>query len=149
MVGCSGKGTSPPAPPCRGVRSTQYTETTLIGIQEREATSILCKYHANGGDERDPLVVFEMAQIRHAVRVDKETSGAESWVALVSTPGNRKRMMIIIALAVFSQWRCVCCSWKSIPAPGIFGGSTASGKETDPYFACSAVETVWCRIIST
>ena len=86
-----------------------------MGTQEREATRILCKYHANGGDEHNPLVVFEMAQIRHAVRVDKETSAAQSWAALVSTPGNRKRMMIIIALAVFSQWRYVCYFWKSTP----------------------------------
>jgi len=76
-------------------------------MQEGEATRILCKYHANGGDEHDPLVVFEMAQIRHAVRVEKATNSSTSWATLVSTPGNRKRMMIVVALAVFSQWRYV------------------------------------------
>ena len=91
-----------------------YTETIHIMVQEGEATRILCKYHANGGDEHDPLVVLEMAQIRHAVRVDKET-GAMSWAALVSTPGNRKRMTIVIALAVFSQWRYVRYFWNSVP----------------------------------
>ena len=101
-----------------------YTETIHIMVQEGEATRILCKYHANGGDEHDPLVVLEMAQIRHAVRVDKET-GAMSWAALVSTPGNRKRMMIVIALAVFSQWRYVRYFWNSIPTPFCSKGGDA------------------------
>ena len=89
------------------------TETVFIAIQEGEATRILCKYHANGGDEHDPLVVFEMAQIRHAVRVEKATNSVTSWTTLISTPGNRKRMMIVVGLAVFSQWRYVCSSWNS------------------------------------
>ncbi|KAF9648736.1 general substrate transporter [Thelephora ganbajun] len=72
--------------------------------REGEATRILCKYHANGSNEHDPLVVFEMAQIRHSVRMDREVDATTSWASLVSTPGNRKRMMIVIALAVFSQW---------------------------------------------
>ena len=39
--------------------------------------------------------------------MEKETHAATSWASLVSTPGNIKRMAIVIALAVFSQWRCV------------------------------------------
>ncbi|KAI0784259.1 general substrate transporter [Abortiporus biennis] len=72
--------------------------------RESEASKILAKYHANGGDERDPLVVFEMAQIRHALKLEKEVAKSTSWSSLYSTPGNRKRMRIIIALALFSQW---------------------------------------------
>jgi len=134
MVGRSGKGTwhFPPLPswPHRVGKPSQhkYTKTTLIGIQEGEATRILCKYHANGGDERHPLVVFEMAQIRYAVRVDKETDAVESWAALVSTPGNRKRMIIIIALAVFSQWRYVCYLRKFIPTSLYSEGVPPAGK---------------------
>jgi hypothetical protein len=82
-------------------------------IQEGEATHILCKYHANGGDEHDPLVVFEMAQIRHALRIERQTDAGTSWASLISTPGNRKRMVIVVALGVFSQWRYVCCSGSS------------------------------------
>ena len=59
-----------------------------------------------------------MAQIRHAVRTDKESGPRTSWVALVSTPGNRKRMMIVVALAVFSQWRYVCYPWNPSPKRG-------------------------------
>ncbi|KAJ3480655.1 hypothetical protein NLI96_g8199 [Meripilus lineatus] len=72
--------------------------------RESEASRILARYHANRGDERDPLVVFEMAQIRHALKMEKEAAKSASWSSLYSTPGNRRRMAIIIALAIFSQW---------------------------------------------
>jgi len=72
--------------------------------RESEACRILAKYHANGGDERDPLVVFEMAQIRHALKMEKEVAKSTAWKSLFATPGNRKRMLIVIALALFSQW---------------------------------------------
>ena len=74
-------------------------------MQESEASRILARYHADSGDERDPLVVFEMAQIRHALKLEKEAARSASWSSLYATPGNRRRMLIIIALAVFSQWR--------------------------------------------
>ena len=66
---------------------------------------MLARFHANRGDERDPLVVFEMAQIRHALKIEKEVAQDITWKTLFTTPGNRKRMRIIIALALFSQWR--------------------------------------------
>ncbi|KAJ8506878.1 hypothetical protein ONZ45_g8969 [Pleurotus djamor] len=71
---------------------------------EGEAARILAKYHANGGDERDPLVVFEIAQIRHALRMEEEINKTTTWWSLVSTPGNRRRLRIIVAIAMFSQW---------------------------------------------
>ena len=51
--------------------------------------------------------MFEMAQIRHALKLEKEASQSTSFTTLFATPGNRRRMAIIVALAVFSQWRCV------------------------------------------
>ncbi|TFY83287.1 hypothetical protein EWM64_g734 [Hericium alpestre] len=72
--------------------------------REGRAARVLSRFHANGFDERDPLVVFEMAQIRHALKMEKETSKSTSFSALFSTPGNRKRMRLIIAIAMFSQW---------------------------------------------
>ncbi|KAF8183951.1 hypothetical protein BJ912DRAFT_539565 [Pholiota molesta] len=71
---------------------------------ESRAVAVLAKYHANGGDERDPLVTFEMAQIRHAIRIEEDINKSTSFWSLFSVPGNRKRMRIIMALAVFSQW---------------------------------------------
>ncbi|KAL1741008.1 hypothetical protein HDZ31DRAFT_67357 [Schizophyllum fasciatum] len=71
---------------------------------EGKARKILAKYHANSGDEHDPLVVFELAQIRHAIRMEEEANRITSWLTLLSTSGNRKRMRLIIAIALFSQW---------------------------------------------
>lgn len=73
------------------------------GLEEK-ASKVLAKYHANGGNEHDPLVVFEIAQIRHAIKMEAEINRRTSYWSLFSTPGNRKRMMIIMAIAIFSQW---------------------------------------------
>ncbi|EJF64973.1 general substrate transporter [Dichomitus squalens] len=72
--------------------------------RESKAARILARYHSLTHDEQDPLIMFEMAQIRHALKLEKETSKSTSFITLFSTVGNRKRMLIIIALAVFSQW---------------------------------------------
>ncbi|KAL0580965.1 hypothetical protein V5O48_001057 [Marasmius crinis-equi] len=71
---------------------------------EGKASRTLAKYHANDGGEHDPLVVFELAQIRHAIRLEQEVNRDTSFKSLFATPGNRKRMRIIIAIACFSQW---------------------------------------------
>ncbi|KAF5327749.1 hypothetical protein D9619_004841 [Psilocybe cf. subviscida] len=71
---------------------------------EARAAAVLVKYHARGSDERDPLVVFEMAQIRHALRMEEETNRQTSYKSLFTVPGNRRRMRLILAIAVFSQW---------------------------------------------
>jgi len=51
--------------------------------------------------------MFEMAQIRHAIRMEEEINQSTSYLSLFQTPGNRKRMRIILGIAVFSQWRYV------------------------------------------
>jgi hypothetical protein len=66
---------------------------------------VLAQYHANGGDEHDPLVTFEMAQIRHALNLERQFTSGKSYLRCFSTPGNRQRMFTIIWIAVFSQWR--------------------------------------------
>ena len=66
---------------------------------------MLAKYHTDTGDKSDPLVLFEMAQIRHAIRIEADINKSTSYLSLFSTPGNRKRMRLIVAIAVFSQWR--------------------------------------------
>ncbi|KAJ7756448.1 general substrate transporter [Mycena maculata] len=71
---------------------------------ESKASKILSKYHANGSTEPHPLVQFELAQIRHALRLQEEIDRGTSYWSLFATPGNRKRMRIIIAIAIFSQW---------------------------------------------
>jgi len=71
---------------------------------ESQAAKILAQYHASGGDENDPLIVFEMAQIRHALKLERDVSENLTFWQLWSAPGNLKRLRIIIAIAIFSQW---------------------------------------------
>ncbi|KAG2141195.1 general substrate transporter [Suillus bovinus] len=72
---------------------------------ESQAARVLAQRHANGGDERNALVAFELAQIRHALNVEREFASGKSYLRCFSTPGNRQRMFTIIWIAVFSQWR--------------------------------------------
>lgn len=94
--------------------SPAHNATVVSKGREGKAAQILAKYHANGGDERDPLVVFELAQIRHAIRMEEEIRDSTSYWYLFATPGNRKRMRIIIAIAIFSQWRFVVLFFRQM-----------------------------------
>ncbi|KIJ39148.1 hypothetical protein M422DRAFT_258030 [Sphaerobolus stellatus SS14] len=47
-----------------------------------------------------PIVRFQYRQIQTAIKQDK----AIEWKDLIRTRGNRRRMMVIVALAFFSQW---------------------------------------------
>ena len=70
--------------------------------REAEALKTLAHYHADGNQE-DPLVLFEFEEIKTAIeneKIQKQTG----WLQLFRTPGNRRRMRIIIAIAFFSQW---------------------------------------------
>ncbi|KAI0763426.1 hexose transporter [Trametes elegans] len=70
--------------------------------KDSEALRTLAYYHADGNDQ-DPLVQYEFEEIRTAIRIDQEAKNV-GWAALVATKGNRKRMLIIVAIAWFSQW---------------------------------------------
>lgn len=85
----------------------RFSSVTHFLFKESQAAKILAKYHANGGDEHDPLIIFEMAQIRHALNLEREINEKLTFIQLWSTPGNLKRLRIIIAIAIFSQWRLV------------------------------------------
>lgn len=67
----------------------------------RPANTHPLQYHANG-DSNDPFVHAEFAEIQETIRLEKESS-KESWLVLVQTPGNRKRMLLIALTAFFSQ----------------------------------------------
>ncbi|EMD33849.1 hypothetical protein CERSUDRAFT_117379 [Gelatoporia subvermispora B] len=70
--------------------------------RDAEALRILAYYHANGNAE-DPLVQFEFQEIKAAIdaeQLQKQTG----WLTLFRTPGNRRRLRIIVAIAFFSQW---------------------------------------------
>ncbi|KAG9313586.1 hexose transporter [Chiua virens] len=68
-----------------------------------EALRTLAYYHADG-NESDPLVQYEFQEIKAALEYDRTVVSNIGWKSLFTTPGNRKRMRIIVAIAFFSQW---------------------------------------------
>ncbi|PAV15195.1 hexose transporter [Pyrrhoderma noxium] len=68
-----------------------------------QALRTLAYYHADG-NEQDPLVQYEYEEIKTAIELDRHVSKNVSWKSFVTTPGNRRRMRIILAIAFFSQW---------------------------------------------
>ncbi|KZT03791.1 hexose transporter [Laetiporus sulphureus 93-53] len=71
--------------------------------READALRVLAYYHADG-NEHDPLVQYEFEEIRTAIQLDRESKKNVGWLSLVKTKGNRRRMLIIVAIAWFSQW---------------------------------------------
>lgn len=66
-----------------------------------EALKTLAHYHAND-DENDEFVQLEFAEIRAAIEMEK-VADKSHWVDLVKSRGNRKRIGLITAIALFSQ----------------------------------------------
>jgi len=76
----------------------------LIGRgKDAQALQTLAYYHADGNTQ-DPLVKYEFDEIKAAIELDRTVAANVGWKSLYSTPGNRKRMRIIIAISFFSQW---------------------------------------------
>lgn len=66
------------------------------------ALAVLSKFHANG-DAEDALVLWEMAEIQEAL--DRETSQHQtSYVDFLKSPGNRRRLAVLISLCVGLNW---------------------------------------------
>lgn len=74
----------------------------IANDRKDEAHEILARFHA-AGDLTSPLVVREMSEIVDTIELEKEAQGT-GWGALVATPGNRKRLFIVICLGTFAQW---------------------------------------------
>ncbi|UKZ91441.1 uncharacterized protein TrAFT101_006419 [Trichoderma asperellum] len=70
--------------------------------REEEARKILAELHANG-DESDALVQFEMEQISTAIQQETIQQKA-SLLDFLRTPGNRRRLATLVALACSLNW---------------------------------------------
>jgi len=71
--------------------------------RNEEARQILGYYHGNG-DVNHPLVAYEYEEIVTSLELERKVKESVGWLTLISTPGNRRRMRIIVAIAFFSQW---------------------------------------------
>ncbi|PPJ59036.1 hypothetical protein CBER1_01670 [Cercospora berteroae] len=67
-----------------------------------EAHQTLAKVHANGNLE-DEVVLIELQEIKDTIILEKEIEG-NGWLQLFKTPGNRRRLIILLTLGLFSQW---------------------------------------------
>lgn len=54
------------------------------------------------GDRNDPFVQAEFAEIEKTIRLEKELSN-QGWAVFLETPGNRKRLLLIVLVSFFSQ----------------------------------------------
>ena len=60
------------------------------------------QYHANG-DVDEPFVKAELHEINETIRYEQEVAAEYGWSYLVKTPGNRKRLLLLVLVAFFSQ----------------------------------------------
>ena len=70
-----------------------------------EARAILARFHT-GGDSNHELIEFEMAEISQAIEAEREAKNTK-WSSLVATPGNRRRLFIVVCVGAFAQWNGV------------------------------------------
>ncbi|KIM93674.1 hypothetical protein OIDMADRAFT_137244 [Oidiodendron maius Zn] len=70
--------------------------------RDDEALAFLIKYHGNG-DPDNAFAKWEYNEIRETLHMEKAAAAKSGWYELVRTPGNRKRCILIICTAVFSQ----------------------------------------------
>lgn len=71
--------------------------------RNREALQMLGYYHADG-NEYDPIVQFEYAEMKETIRLEQLAKRSSSYTDFFKTKGNRYRLAIIISLGLFSQW---------------------------------------------
>ncbi|KAH7168190.1 hexose transporter protein [Fusarium sp. MPI-SDFR-AT-0072] len=70
--------------------------------REGQAQNILASLHANW-DTNDALVKFEMEQIKTAIEKEGLQKDA-SFLDFIRTPGNRRRLVVLVALACSLNW---------------------------------------------
>lgn len=70
--------------------------------RSEEAFEILVKHHGDG-DYNDPLVLAEYWEMDRTLKAEREVTSTGLRL-FISTPANRKRLAILVTLAVFGQW---------------------------------------------
>jgi len=70
--------------------------------RNEQAFGILAKYHANG-DHTSKLVQFEYDEVKKTIELESVLTET-GWGEIIRTAANRKRLFIVLALGLFSQW---------------------------------------------
>lgn len=60
-------------------------------------------YSANGKLD-DELVLFELREIKTGLELERTVAGSSSWLAFVKTPGNRRRLAVIVMIGIATQF---------------------------------------------
>ncbi|KAJ5620923.1 hypothetical protein N7510_004907 [Penicillium lagena] len=71
--------------------------------RDEEALDILAKYHANE-NKSDRDVLFEFYEIRETLRLEFAAKKASGYLDFFRTKGNTYRLLLVLALGLFSQW---------------------------------------------
>ncbi|CAO2653948.1 Nn.00g106810.m01.CDS01 [Neocucurbitaria sp. VM-36] len=70
--------------------------------KEEQAKAIMVTFHANGRVD-DQLVLHELSKMCASAELENQSRDI-GWLALCTTPGNRKRLMLSVAIGVATQW---------------------------------------------
>ncbi|EXJ68776.1 uncharacterized protein A1O5_07707 [Cladophialophora psammophila CBS 110553] len=71
--------------------------------KSEKAMQVLAKYHADG-NEHDEVVQIEYTEISTALALEKQQKKTSSFLDFFKTKGNRRRLIILISVGLFSQW---------------------------------------------
>ncbi|KAL3470299.1 general substrate transporter [Aspergillus californicus] len=107
-----------------------------------KALRVLTRYHGNN-DENDEFVKWEFAEIRETLRLEQEAAST-GWKELIRTRGNRKRCLLIILTAIFSQ-----CSGNGLVSYYLSQVLNTIGftNPTDQALINGGL-TIWCLLVS-
>lgn len=71
--------------------------------QEDKARHVLAYYHADGNAD-DEFVRVEYTEIHSMLMMDRTADRSSRYIDFFRTPGNRKRISLVVFIALFSQW---------------------------------------------
>ncbi|KAJ6131585.1 hypothetical protein N7523_001291 [Penicillium sp. IBT 18751x] len=110
--------------------------------RSEEAFEILVKYHASG-ERNDPFCAFEFHEIQETIRMEKENS-RNGWPVLVKSPGNRKRLLLIVLVSFFSQ-----CSGNGLVSYYLHDILNSVGiQSTYDQSMINGALTIWCFLVA-
>lgn len=69
---------------------------------DKQAKAVMIKFHANSR-ANDALFLSELSKIRASAEIENRNRQV-GWLSLFSTSGNRKRLILSIAIGVATQW---------------------------------------------